>query len=75
MIEPVITSCWCAAWEQDLAMMLEDCASSGSGIGDSKMDYLIGVLIPWIIRHVVAKEDVWQKIPRLPPFATWVIHG
>ena len=56
-------------------MMLEDWASSGSGIGDSKMGYLLGVLIPWIIRHVAGKEDVWQKIPRLLPFVTWVTHG
>ena len=62
----------CAAWEQDLAMMLEDWASSGSGIGDIKMNYLLGVLIPWIIRHIAGKEEVWQKIPRLPPFVTWV---
>jgi hypothetical protein len=53
-------------------MMLEDWASSGTGIGDSKMDYLLGVLIPWIMQHVAAKEAVWQKIPRLPPFVTWV---
>ena len=56
-------------------MMLEDWASSGTGIGDSKMNYLLGVLIPWIMKHVAAKEDVWQKIPRLPPFVTWVTHG
>ena len=56
-------------------MMLEDWASSGSGIADSKMNYLLGVLIPWIMQHVAAKEDVWQKIPRLPPFVTCVTHG
>ena len=56
-------------------MKLEDWASSGSDIGDSKMDYLLGVLIPWTIRHVAGKEDVWQKIPRLPPFVMWVTHG
>ena len=53
-------------------MMLEDWASSGRGIGDSKMNYLLRVLIPWIIRHVAGKEVVWQKIPRLPPFVTWM---
>ena len=56
-------------------MMLEDWASSGDGIRDSKMDYLLGVLVPWIIKHVAEKEDVWQKIPRLPPFVAWVTHG
>ena len=53
-------------------MMLEDWASSGTGIGDNKMNYLLGVLIPWVMKHVEAEEDVWQKIPRLPPFVTWV---
>jgi hypothetical protein len=53
-------------------MMLEDWASSGSGIGDNKMNYLLRVLTPWIIRHVAGKEDVWQRILRLPPFVTWV---
>ena len=53
-------------------MMLEDWASGGSGIADSKMNYLLGVLIPWILQHVAAKEAAWQKIPRLPHFVTWV---
>ena len=58
-------------------MMLEDWANSGDGIRDSKVDYLLRVLVPWIIKHVADipdKEDVWEKIPRLPPFVTWVTH-
>ena len=58
----------CAGWEQNLAMMIEDWASSGNGIGDSKVDYLLRVLVPWIIQHVADKENVWEKIPRLSPF-------
>ena len=59
----------CAAWAEDLAMMLEDWASGGDGIHDSKVDYLIRVLVPWIVKHVADKVDYH---PRLPPFVTWL---
>ena len=56
-------------------MMLEDWASSGDGIRDSKMDYLLRVPVSWIVKHVADKEDVWQKNTRLSPFVAWVTHG
>ena len=51
-------------------MMLEDWASSGNGVRNSKVDYLLRVLVPWIIKHVADKEDVWENFSRLPPFVT-----
>ena len=44
----------------------------GAASATARFKYLLGVLIPWIIRDVEGKEHVWQKIPRLPSFVTWM---
>ena len=54
----------CAAWQQDLSMLVEQWATGGDGIADGKVDYLLKVLIPFVIKHVADKPDVWKNLPK-----------
>ena len=53
-------------------MMLEDWASSGDGIRASKMDYLLRVLVPWIIKCVT---DMWKRMAEVPQVAAFCDVG
>lgn len=45
-------------------MMIEEWATAGNGVADSKVDYLLKVLVPWILTHVANKANIWNKMPK-----------
>lgn len=45
-------------------MMIEEWATAGNGVADSKVDYLLKVLVPWILSHVANKANIWDKMPK-----------
>ena len=47
-----------------MAMMIEEWATARNGVADNKVDYLPKFVVPWILKHVANKANMWDKIPK-----------
>jgi hypothetical protein len=65
MTEHVLSRFCFTAFKEDLACMIEEWATTGGSISDTKVDYLCRCIIPLVLCHagVSLEADVWDTIP------------